>query len=93
MIQHHKRKAHYGIEAYSVAVKLSLINHVSAGMALISKSMTSAGQDADKLNAKLASIGKQAAIGGAMFGGGLALAGLLKASLEEAKKFQTRATL
>ncbi|WP_448120086.1 hypothetical protein [Pseudomonas veronii] len=76
-------------EAYSVAVKLSLINHVSAGMALISKSLAGAGQDADKLNAKLSSIGKQAAIGGAMFGGGLALAGLFKAPLEEAKKFQT----
>lgn len=76
-------------EVYSVAVKLSLINHVSAGMALISKSLAGAGQDADKLNAKLSSIGKQAAIGGAMFGGGLALAGLFKAPLEEAKKFQT----
>jgi hypothetical protein len=76
-------------EAYSVAVKLSLINHVSAGMALISKSLMGAGQDADKLNAKLASIGKQAAVGGAMLGGGLAIAALFKAPLEEAKKFQT----
>lgn len=76
-------------EAYSVAVKLSLINHVSAGMALISKSMVSAGHDADKLNAKLTSIGKQAAIGGAMLGGGLALAAIFKAPLNEAKKLQT----
>lgn len=75
-------------EAYSVAVKLSLINHVSAGMALISKSLHGAGQDVDKLNAKLSSIGKQAAIGGAMVAGGLGLAMMFKAPLDEAKKFQ-----
>jgi len=75
-------------EAYSVAVKLSLINHVSAGMALISKSLASTGGDVDKLNAKLASIGKQGAIGAAMFAGGLGLASMLKGPLEEAKKFQ-----
>ncbi|WP_426102895.1 hypothetical protein [Pseudomonas sp. PSPC3-3] len=75
-------------EAYSVAVKLSLINHVSAGMAMISKSLASTGGDVDKLNAKLASIGKQGAIGAAMFAGGLGLASMLKGPLEEAKKFQ-----
>lgn len=75
-------------EAYSVAVKLSLINHVSAGMALISKSLASTGGDVDKLNAKLASIGKQGAIGAAMFAGGLGLAAMLKGPLDEAKKFQ-----
>lgn len=76
-------------EMYSVAVKLSLINNVSAGLTLISKSLATAGTDADKLNKQLASIGKQAAIGGAMFGGGVAIAGLFKAPLDEAKKFQT----
>lgn len=75
-------------EAYSVAVKLSLINHVSAGMALISKSLASTGGDVDKLNAKLASIGKQGAIGAAMFAGGLGLAAMFKGPLDEAKKFQ-----
>lgn len=76
-------------EAYSVAVKLSLINHVSAGMAMISKSLASTGQDVDKLNAKLSSIGKQGAIGAAMFAGGLGLASMLKGPLDEAKKFQS----
>ena len=75
-------------EGYSVAVKLSLINHVSAGMAMISKSLASTGGDVDKLNAKLASIGKQGAIGAAMFAGGLGLASMLKGPLDEAKKFQ-----
>ncbi|MEB0133577.1 hypothetical protein, partial [Pseudomonas sp. CCI2.4] len=73
-------------DAYSVAVKLSLINHVSSGLLMISKGLHSTGMDADKLNAKLMSIGKQAAIGAAMFGSGLAIAGLLKAPLDEAKK-------
>ncbi|OIN44507.1 phage tail tape measure protein [Pseudomonas costantinii] len=75
-------------EAYSVAVKLSLINHVSAGMALISKSLASTGQDVDKLNAKLASIGKQGAIGGAMVAGGLGIAALFKAPIDAAKQYE-----
>ncbi len=75
-------------EAYSVAVKLSLINHVSAGMLMISKSLATTGQDVDHLNAKLASIGKQGAIGGLMVAGGLGIASMFKAPLDEAKKFQ-----
>jgi hypothetical protein len=74
------------IESYAVAVKVSLVNHVTPGLLSISKGLNHAGMDADKLNSKLASIGKQAAIGAAMFGAGLAIAGLLKAPLEEAKK-------
>jgi hypothetical protein len=57
-------------------------------MALISKSLARSGQDVDALNAKLASIGKQGAIGAAMFAGGLGLASMLKGPLDEAKKFQ-----
>jgi hypothetical protein len=75
-------------EAYSVAVKLSLINHVSSGLLMISKSLATTGTDVDKLNAKLASIGKQGAIGGLMFAGGLGLAAMFKTPLDEAKKFQ-----
>lgn len=76
-------------EAYSVAVKLSLINNVSSGLLLISKNMKTVHDDAEKLNDKLKSIGKNMAIGGALFGGGIALAGMFKGPLEEAKKFQT----
>ncbi|WP_435607725.1 hypothetical protein [Pseudomonas knackmussii] len=75
-------------EAYSVAVKLTLINSVSSGLLMISKHLQTTGQDVDKLNSKLASIGKQAAVGGLMFAGGAAMTGLLKAPLEEARKFQ-----
>lgn len=75
-------------EGYSVAVKLSLINHVSSGLSLISKNLHTTGLDVDVLNLKLASIGKQAAIGGAMFAGGLGIAALFKAPLNEAIKYQ-----
>lgn len=75
-------------EAYSVAVKLSLINHVSSGLLMISKGLTAAGTDAETLNKRMASIGKQAMIGGVMFAGGLAIAHLFKAPLEEAKRFE-----
>ncbi|RBH54202.1 MULTISPECIES: hypothetical protein [Pseudomonas] len=77
-----------GLETYSVAVRLSLINHVSAGLMTISKSLHGTGMDVDLLNSKLAAIGKQAALGGAMFGGGLAIASLFKGPLNEAIKYQ-----
>ena len=79
-------------EAYSVAVKLSLINHVSAGMALISKSLAATGGDVDKLNSKLASIGKQGAIGGAMLAGGLGLASIFKAPIDAARQYELSLT-
>lgn len=75
-------------EGYSVAVRLTLINSVSSGLLMLSKHLASTGQDVDKLNAKIASIGKQAAVGSLMFAGGLGMASLLKAPLDEARKFQ-----
>lgn len=75
-------------EAYSVAVKLSLINNVSSGLLLISKNMKTVHDDADKLNQKLKSIGKNMAIGGALFGGGMMMAGMFKGPIDEAQKFQ-----
>lgn len=75
-------------EAYSVAVKLTLINSVSSGLLMISKHLQTTGQDVDKLNSKLASIGKQAAVGGLMFAGGLGIASLFKAPIEAAKQYE-----
>lgn len=75
-------------EDYSVAVRLSLINHVSSGLMTISKGLHSTGQDVDKLNAKMALIGKQGAIGAAMLAGGLGLAAMFKGPLNEAIKYQ-----
>jgi len=75
-------------EAYSVAVKLSLINNVSNGLLVISKSLQSAHADAEKLNEKLKSIGKTIAVGGMMFGGGMMMVGMFKAPIEEAINYQ-----
>lgn len=79
-------------EAYSVAVKLSLINHVSAGLALISRGLHTAGQDADRLNRQLASIGRQGAIGAAMAAGGLGIAAMFKAPLDAAREYELSLT-
>lgn len=76
-------------ETYSVAVKLSLINHVSSGLMLISKNLHSTGQDVDLLNSKLMSIGKQASLGVGMFAGGLGIANLFKGPLTDVIKYQT----
>ncbi|MHA3117246.1 hypothetical protein E0H86_07120 [Acinetobacter sp. ANC 4635] len=75
-------------EAYSVAVKLSLINNVSSGLLLISKNMKTVHDDAEKLNQKLKSIGKDITVGGMMFGGGMMMAGMFKGPIDEAIKYQ-----
>ncbi|MBA4710561.1 hypothetical protein [Aquitalea aquatica] len=75
-------------EAYSVAIKLSLVNSVSSGLLAISKNLQSTHMDATRLEEKLKSIGKQAALGGLMFGGGMALAGMFKAPLDAAKAYE-----
>jgi len=79
-------------EAYSVAVKLSLINNVTSGLLLISKNLQSANMDAKALQKSMGGIAKQMAIGGAMFAGGLGIAALFKKPLEEAEKYQTALT-
>ncbi|PVZ90364.1 hypothetical protein C9426_03045 [Serratia sp. S1B] len=75
-------------EAYSVAVKLSLINNVSSGLLVISKNLQNAHADAEKLNEKLKSIGKTIAVGGMMFGGGMMMAGMFKGPINEAINYQ-----
>ena len=77
------------LEAYSVAVKLSLVNHVSSGLLAMSAQFNKTGKDAKALQAELHKIKLAGAIGGAMMGAGaLGLAALFKGPLEEAKKFQ-----
>ncbi|MEB0119205.1 hypothetical protein QN391_00595 [Pseudomonas sp. CCI1.2] len=73
---------------YSIAIKLSLINHVSSGLLMISKHLNTTGIDADKLNSKITAIGKQAALGGAMFGGGVAMAAMFKGPIDNAVMYQ-----
>ncbi|WP_137010155.1 hypothetical protein [Aquitalea aquatilis] len=75
-------------EAYSVAIKLSLINNVSSGLLAITKNLQSAHISAGELEKRLQSIGKQAALGGIMFGGGLAIASMFKGPIDKAIEYQ-----
>lgn len=82
-------------EAYKIAVKLSLVNNVSAGLLALSTQFsglnkhigsTSAGLSA--IEARLASIKRLGLVGGAMAGVGFGALSLFKGPLEEAKKFE-----
>jgi hypothetical protein len=75
-------------EAYSVAIKLSLINNVSNGLLSITKNLQTAHISAGELEKRLQSIGKQAALGGVMFGGGMAIAAMFKTPIEKAVEYQ-----
>ncbi|KAF1004374.1 MAG: hypothetical protein GAK28_04081 [Luteibacter sp.] len=79
-------------EAFSIGVRISLINHASLGLAALSRNFLSTEADARKLEQRIGSIQRQMKAGlliGGIGAGGLAL---FKAPLEEAKKFQTEVT-
>lgn len=77
------------MEAYSVSVRLSLINGVSAGLVALSKEFGRTSMAAAELQKRLGSI-KRWAIGGAIVGGvGLGILASLKPALDQAKQFQT----
>lgn len=75
-------------EAYSVAVKLSLVNHVSFGLLMISSHLGRTSAEVTILENKLKSLGKMTLVGGALIGSGILLASMFKAPLDEAQKFQ-----
>lgn len=75
-------------EAYSVAVKLSLVNHVSSGLLMISSHLGRTSAEVTILENKLKSLGKMTLVGGALIGSGILLASMFKAPLDEAQKFQ-----
>lgn len=74
--------------AYSVAIKLSLVGNAAAGVMALSKHLQGAGNDAKRLEDRMASIGKQLALGGAMLAGGLAIAHMFKAPIDAAKSYE-----
>lgn len=75
-------------EAYKIGVRISLVNHVSAGLLAMSKDFARTEADAAKLEARILSIQRMALKGGIMLGVGAAGLSLFKGPLEEAKKFQ-----
>lgn len=77
------------IEAYKIAVKVSLVENVTRGLQMMARHFKSTDADAKALEARLKSIGKMAAIGGVLMGGGLGGLALLKGPLDEAAKYQT----
>lgn len=75
-------------EAYSVAIKLSLVNHVSSGLAMLSSQLKAAHGDAGQLQSRLNSIQKMATSGLMMVGAGLGIAAMFKSPLDEARQMQ-----
>lgn len=76
-------------EAYRIAVRLSLIENVTAGLTRLSANFARAGMDANALQKRLDKIAKTTLVGTALTATGGFLLKSLQAPLEEAKKFQT----
>jgi hypothetical protein len=76
-------------EAYSIAVKVSLINGVAGGLLNMSKQFATAEMGAASLQRRMTSIGKQLLVGGVLVGAGVGILSLFKGPLEEAKRLQT----
>ena len=76
------------IEAFSIGVKISLINRVSSELLLLGKQFTKVHGDATKLQGALDSLRFRGLAGGALLGlGGFGLLAL-RPALQEAKKLQ-----
>jgi hypothetical protein len=75
-------------EAYKIGIKISLINHVSTGLAMMGRDFMKTEAQAALLEKRIKSIQSQALKGGLMFGAGAAGIMLFKGPLEEAKKFE-----
>lgn len=76
-------------EAYKIAVKLSLIDGVSGGLAALSSHFLASGKSAAQLEDRLKSIKRLMLAGGALTATGIFGLKALQQPLDEAKKFQT----
>ncbi len=79
-------------EAYSVAIRLRLIDGVTTDLLRLSRHFGKANIEAKALQASLDGIKGRLLAGGLMTGVGLGILGMFKAPLDEAKKFQVEAT-
>lgn len=77
------------IDAYKIAVQISLVENVTRGLAMLSRYFKAADTDAKALEARIARIGKMAAAGGILAAAGAGGFKLLQGPLEEAKKYET----
>ncbi|WP_052382185.1 hypothetical protein [Paraburkholderia kururiensis] len=76
-------------EAYKIAVKLSLVDGVSSGLAALSGHFLASGKTAAQLEDRLKSIKRMMLAGGALTATGIFGLKALQAPLDEAKRFQT----
>ncbi|WP_273855664.1 hypothetical protein, partial [Serratia liquefaciens] len=60
------------IDAYKIAVQISLVENVTRGLATLSRYFKAADTDAKALEARIAKIGKMAAAGSILAGAGAA---------------------
>lgn len=75
------------LEAYSVAVKLSLINQISPALALISRHFAQTHADAEKLKGTLKEIKLLTLAGGALAGAGFLGLGLISKTIKPASEY------
>ncbi|CAI1511904.1 Phage-related minor tail protein [Serratia quinivorans] len=73
------------IEAYKVAVRLTLTENITKGLMAISGKFATANRDAEAFQKRLESIGKMTLAGGALVGVGLMLTKGIDATLKSAK--------
>lgn len=76
-------------EAYKVAVRLTLVESVSAGLLGLSRHFMAANKNAQQLQKSIGQIQKLMLAGGAMVGVGVFGLKALQVPLDEAKRFQT----
>lgn len=74
-------------EAYSVGIRISLINGAAAGLLALSQRLQATHKDAKALDAQIGKIGKSLVVGGAMIGAGVGIFGLLSKTLPYAKAY------
>jgi hypothetical protein len=76
------------IEAYKIAVKIALVENVTAGLASLSRHFIATNKSAEELQSRLSGIRNMALLGGGVVAAGGFGLKLLQGPLEEAKKYQ-----
>ncbi|UQV43451.1 hypothetical protein KIV45_15905 [Janthinobacterium lividum] len=75
-------------EAYTIGIKMSLLNGVSSGLMLMSRDFAKTEAQATLLERRLNSIKKDALKGGLMLGVGVGMLALLKAPMDAARQYE-----
>jgi len=76
------------IDAYKIAVQISLVENVTRGLATLSRYFKAADTDAKALEARIAKIGKMAAAGSILAGAGAAGLKMFEAPLDKAMEYE-----